>query len=78
MTRWRLRWPRNAAGLIDGGVDAILIETCQDTLQIKAAVNGAKIARAAAGSGHADLRAGDGGDHGDLAGRSRISPPPLP
>ena len=37
-------------GLIAGGVDAILIETCQDTLQIKAAVNGAKIARAAAGS----------------------------
>jgi len=35
-------------GLIAGGVDAILIETCQDTLQIKAAVNGAKIARAAA------------------------------
>ncbi|MGC9270168.1 methionine synthase [Acidiphilium sp.] len=33
-------------GLIAGGVDAILIETCQDTLQIKAAVNGAKIARA--------------------------------
>ena len=37
-------------GLIAGGVDAILIETCQDTLQIKAAVNGAKLARAAAGS----------------------------
>jgi 5-methyltetrahydrofolate--homocysteine methyltransferase len=36
-------------GLIDGGVDAILIETCQDTLQIKAAVNGAKLARAEAG-----------------------------
>jgi 5-methyltetrahydrofolate--homocysteine methyltransferase len=33
-------------GLIEGGVDAILIETCQDTLQIKAAVNGAKVARA--------------------------------
>ena len=32
-------------GLIAGGVDAILIETCQDTLQIKAAVNGAKLAR---------------------------------
>src|SRR5437667_7517490 len=32
-------------GLIDGGVDAILIETCQDPLQIKAAVNGAKRAR---------------------------------
>ena len=37
-------------GLIAGGVDGILIETCQDTLQIKAAVNGAKIARAEAGS----------------------------
>ncbi len=36
-------------GLIDGNVDAFLIETCQDTLQIKAAVNGAKIARAEAG-----------------------------
>src|SRR5207247_5630792 len=33
------------AGLIAGGVDAILIETCQDPLQIKAAVNGAKRAR---------------------------------
>ena len=38
-----------ARGLIAGGVDAILIETCQDTLQIKAAVNGAKIARQEAG-----------------------------
>ncbi|MFQ3623024.1 MAG: methionine synthase, partial [Acetobacteraceae bacterium] len=37
-----------AEGLIAGGADAILIETCQDTLQIKAAVNGAKIARARA------------------------------
>ncbi len=36
-------------GLMDGGVDGILIETCQDTLQIKAAVNGAKIARKEAG-----------------------------
>ncbi|MEQ8356906.1 MAG: methionine synthase [Kiloniellaceae bacterium] len=35
-------------GLIAGGVDAILIETCQDTLQVKAAVNGAKLARAGA------------------------------
>ncbi len=32
-------------GLIDGGADAILIETCQDTLQVKAAVNAAKRAR---------------------------------
>jgi 5-methyltetrahydrofolate--homocysteine methyltransferase len=38
-----------ARGLIAGGVDAILIETCQDTLQIKAAVNGAKRARLEAG-----------------------------
>src|SRR5712664_1826020 len=37
------------AGLVAGGVDAIRIETCQDPLQIKAAVNGAKRAREAAG-----------------------------
>jgi 5-methyltetrahydrofolate--homocysteine methyltransferase len=39
-----------AAGLVAGGADAILIETCQDPLQIKAAVNAAKKARAAAGA----------------------------
>src|SRR5277367_2277071 len=33
------------SGLIAGTADAILIETCQDPLQIKAAVNGAKRAR---------------------------------
>ena len=38
-----------ARGLIEGGVDAILIETCQDTLQIKAAVNGSKTACLATG-----------------------------
>ncbi|MBI4968943.1 MAG: methionine synthase [Rhodospirillales bacterium] len=37
-------------GLIAGAVDAILIETCQDPLQIKAAVNGAKRARREAGA----------------------------
>jgi 5-methyltetrahydrofolate--homocysteine methyltransferase len=37
------------AGLIAGEVDAIIIETCQDPLQIKAAVNGAKRAGADAG-----------------------------
>ncbi|HZB90376.1 MAG TPA: methionine synthase, partial [Stellaceae bacterium] len=36
-------------GLLAGGVDAILIETCQDVLQIKAAVNGARRARAETG-----------------------------
>src|SRR5277367_481544 len=40
---------RQCDGLVAGGVDAILVETCQDPLQIKAAVNGAKRARAAAG-----------------------------
>ncbi|MBL8833102.1 MAG: methionine synthase [Rhodospirillales bacterium] len=35
-----------ARGLVDGGADGILIETCQDPLQIKAAINGAKRARA--------------------------------
>ncbi|MGF1593875.1 MAG: methionine synthase [Kiloniellaceae bacterium] len=43
------------AGLIAGGADAILIETCQDPLQVKAAVNGAKLARVAAGPGARDL-----------------------
>ncbi|MDA3022261.1 MAG: methionine synthase [Actinomycetota bacterium] len=37
------------AGLIDGGADAILIETAQDLLQAKAAVIGAKRAVAASG-----------------------------
>src|SRR5690348_2141435 len=37
------------AGLIAGGSDAIAIETCQDPLQIKAAVNGARRARDEAG-----------------------------
>src|SRR4029077_2366111 len=37
------------AGLVAGEVDAIRIETCQDPLQIKAAVNGAKRAREKAG-----------------------------
>ncbi len=31
-----------AMGLVEGNADAILIETCQDPLQIKAAVNGAR------------------------------------
>ena len=34
-----------ALGLLAGGVDAFLIETCQDTLQIKAAVEACKQAR---------------------------------
>ncbi|MGE3783035.1 MAG: methionine synthase, partial [Alphaproteobacteria bacterium] len=44
------------AGLLAGGVDALAIETCQDPLQIKAAVNGAKRACAEAGpNGASDI-----------------------
>ncbi len=32
----------NARGLLDGGADALLIETSQDLLQVKAAVNGSR------------------------------------
>ncbi len=42
-------YQRNAAGLIAGGVDALIVETCQDLLQCKAAVIGAR--RAIADSG---------------------------
>ncbi|HVB43503.1 MAG TPA: homocysteine S-methyltransferase family protein [Streptosporangiaceae bacterium] len=39
----------NAAGLLDGGADALIVETCQDLLQAKAAIIGAKRAIAEAG-----------------------------
>src|SRR5271170_5908144 len=38
-----------AAGLIDGGVDLIIIETAQDILEVKAAVFGARAAFTASG-----------------------------
>ena len=38
----------NAAGLLAGGADALIIETCQDLLQAKAAIIGARRAIAAA------------------------------
>jgi 5-methyltetrahydrofolate--homocysteine methyltransferase len=43
-------YQQNAAGLLQGGVDAIVIETCQDVLQAKAAMIGAKRALSAAGA----------------------------
>ncbi|GAA2089716.1 methionine synthase [Actinomadura alba] len=43
-------YQRNAAGLVAGGVHALLIETCQDLLQAKAALIGAKRAIAEAGT----------------------------
>ena len=39
-----------AAGQIAGGVSAFLVETCQDPLQIKAAINGCKLSNARAGT----------------------------
>src|SRR6202046_1668751 len=38
----------NAAGLLRGGADALIVETCQDLLQAKAALIGARRASAAA------------------------------
>src|SRR6187401_3174231 len=46
-------YQEQARGMLDGGVDAVLVETAQDLLQAKAAVIGAKRAIADAG------RAGD-------------------
>jgi 5-methyltetrahydrofolate--homocysteine methyltransferase len=43
-------YQRNAAGLLRGGADALIVETSQDLLQAKAAVVGAKRAIAAAGA----------------------------
>ncbi|MEZ0071072.1 methionine synthase [Planotetraspora sp. GP83] len=42
-------YQENAAGLVAGGADALIIETCQDLLQVKAAIVGAKRAIEAAG-----------------------------
>ncbi|MBX6357368.1 MAG: methionine synthase, partial [Micromonosporaceae bacterium] len=47
--RLRDAYQENAAGLLAGGVDALIVETCQDLLQCKAAVIGARRAMAAAG-----------------------------
>jgi 5-methyltetrahydrofolate--homocysteine methyltransferase len=50
-TELRDTYQLNAAGLIRGGADAIIVETCQDLLQAKAAVIGARRAITAAGAG---------------------------
>ncbi|WP_204031793.1 methionine synthase [Micromonospora qiuiae] len=39
-------YQENAAGLIEGGADALIVETCQDLLQLKAAVIGSRRAMA--------------------------------
>jgi 5-methyltetrahydrofolate--homocysteine methyltransferase len=43
-------YQENAAGLLRGGADALIMETCQDLLQTKAAIIGARRAITAAGS----------------------------
>jgi 5-methyltetrahydrofolate--homocysteine methyltransferase len=45
----RQAYRENAAGLLAGGVDALIVETCQDLLQTKSAVLGARRAMADAG-----------------------------
>ena len=62
---------QNAAGLIAGGADALIIETCQDLLQTKAAVIGAHRAMAEAGRDGADHLPRDRGDHRHDAARQR-------
>ena len=75
-TRSRTRSPSRRDGLIAGTADALLIETCQDPLQIKAAVNGSRRAFAKTGAAPADHGAGDDRDHRHHAGRHRHRAPP--
>ncbi len=56
-------YQEHVAGLVAGGADALLIETSQDLLQVKAAVLGAKAAIAEAGLGHPGVGPGDVRDH---------------
>ncbi|HLT09671.1 MAG TPA: homocysteine S-methyltransferase family protein, partial [Micromonosporaceae bacterium] len=42
-------YQQNAAGLLAGGADGLIVETCQDLLQAKAAIIGARRAIAASG-----------------------------
>ncbi len=65
-------YERNAAGLLAGGADALIVETCQDLLQAKAAIIGAKRAIKAAaeaasgGSWGSRPRAGSAAEAGDI------------
>ncbi|MFD6162722.1 methionine synthase [Nocardia sp. NPDC060256] len=43
-TALRDAYTESALGMLEGGADAILIETCQDLLQVKAAVTGSRAA----------------------------------
>ena len=43
-------YQQQAAGMVEGGVDAVLVETAQDLLQAKAAIIGSRRALKASGS----------------------------
>src|ERR1022692_204742 len=63
----------NAAGLLSGGADALIVETCQDLLQAKAAIIGAKRAVAATTLAAATAAAGDRDErHEGASARSDI------
>ncbi len=58
----QITWPRmlesyaeQVRGLLDGGVDALLIETCQDLLQVKCAINACLKALDERGKGPGDV-----------------------
>ena len=65
-----------AAGLLEGGVDLFLVETCMDLLQVKAAMIACRRAMQVGGAAGATAGAGDDGD--DRVGCSsaaRSAPP---
>jgi len=48
-------YAEQARGLIDGGVDVVIIETCQDLLQVKCAINACLDALRERGKSHEDI-----------------------
>ena len=65
-------------GLVAGGADAIVVETCQDLLQAKAAILGVRRAMADEGRARADRGAGGRRDHRHDAARLARSAPRSP
>ena len=64
-------YEEQAAGLLDGGVDLFIVETCYDLLQAKAAMTACRRAMKAAGRHGAAAGPGDDGDDGADARRQR-------
>jgi 5-methyltetrahydrofolate--homocysteine methyltransferase len=48
-------YAEQCCGLIEGGVDVFILETCQDLLQVKCAINACLIALDEAGKSHEDI-----------------------